>query len=590
MVRRFLVPGLFLLVVHNAMAIEPVRQDAANETAVVFVHGIFGNRIETWTSKSSAAYWPRMLVTDQRFDGANIYTAEYRSRMWERGLDVEQTAQQLHWTLQPILASHKSVVFVCHSLGGIVVREYLLQFRIAPEKVPMIYFFGTPSEGAEIAVWAKLVSPNAQLSQLSGGNRSYLDKLGDRWINGGYAGPVKSFCAYEDPSRFPNVVDPQSAKFGCNSGVFPLLENHSGIVKPRDTDAAPHRALATAYREVIHNGAPPPFAIAATALVPAETPESYWDRIITAYNSERPRPPGTISAGAACRGAKPVILFSTSEVKGATHYIIHRNGIETFHTREPRYFDESVVGGMPYTYFAQACDAGGCGPATPFKATATAVARCHNKVPACTSIDTQIAGSVVNFSARATDDDGDRLGVLWNFGDSRQLYGTTSLRHTYASPGTYNVTATLDDALGGIATCSRQVTVRGKALTAETANEAWIAEETAQLRPGTVTATPPAGLETTRFVFRADVPEQYGRPVRYRWNFSDNGTPGGEWSSRSSSREISHVFKIYQDVAHESVRLEVTFDDGRVVELGGTSVVVRREVPRDGIVSSARSE
>lgn len=587
---RLLILALSTYAAVTADAGEVIREEPGNKTAIVFVHGLFGDPVGTWTAKSKTspeAYWPLLVADDRRFDGSNIYTAEYRTRMWERGPDVEQTVQQLHWRLQPILARHEQVVFVCHSLGGIVVREYLLQFVVPREKVPMIYFFGTPSQGAELAAWAKLVSPNAQLRQLAGGNRSYLDKLGDRWVNGGYAAVVKSFCVYEDPNHFLNVVDPVSAKFGCNAGIFPILENHVNIVKPRNADAEPHRALATAYREIIHHGAPPPIPEPRPVVVVASTPGEFWERFMAEFNHKRPRPPHGSGASAACLDGKPVIVFSVTPVEGATHYIVHRNGRETFHTQEPTYIDRDVVPDMPYTYFAQACDADGCGPALPYKTGDVAASRCTNEPPVCASIEAKLTMNHVELSARVSDPDRDRVGVLWNFGDGRQLSGGVSLGHTYAAPGTYTVSASVSDGQGGTAICQRQITVRGEPLTLEAAEETWLAEEIAQPRSWGVIATPTAGPDTTRFLFRADLPPKYGKPVGYRWNFNDNGTPGGEWSARSNSPEISHVFTIYQDVSRESVRLEVTFEDGRVVQTGGTSVIVRRIPRRDPIVSTA---
>lgn len=373
-----------------------VRADETHTTAVVFVHGIFGDSTGTWTSGATKSFWPRIMHDDEGFNDANIYVVQYHSAAWQVGLDVEQTAQQLHWVLQPIIEQHQRVVFVCHSLGGIVVREYLLQFNVAASRVPLIYFFGTPSQGAELAVWARLASPNAQLRQLVGGNRSYLDKLGDRWINGGYGTAVKSYCAYEDPRDFPHVVTPQSAKFHCNAGIFPLLADHLAIVKPEDAAAPSHQALVTAYREVLHRGKPRPTRPAQATRFPSE------DARLSAYNKQRPAAPTTVSASAICLDGRPVNVFATSVVEGATHYILHRNGVETFHMSENPYIDRDVMPGMPYTYFAQACDAGGCGPALPYKATATALRRCNNRAPQCRGLSSRKDSNTVHVSALVT--------------------------------------------------------------------------------------------------------------------------------------------------------------------------------------------
>ena len=50
----------------------------------------------------------------------------------------------------------REVMFVAHSMGGLVVWQLLLKYQGLAPKVPMIYFFATPTTGSELAALAKL--------------------------------------------------------------------------------------------------------------------------------------------------------------------------------------------------------------------------------------------------------------------------------------------------------------------------------------------------------------------------------------------------------------------------------------------------
>jgi len=53
-------------------------RDDNSDSVIVFVHGVFGNSVETWTTGSN--YWPELLSKDEAFDGSDIYVLQYPTK------------------------------------------------------------------------------------------------------------------------------------------------------------------------------------------------------------------------------------------------------------------------------------------------------------------------------------------------------------------------------------------------------------------------------------------------------------------------------------------------------------------------------
>jgi pimeloyl-ACP methyl ester carboxylesterase len=130
---------------------------------VIFVHGIGGNAYDTWR-KDDSSLWPLWLAKDIR--GAAVYTLSYESPIF----NWLGTAMPLHDQAVNVLRSllaepdlrNGPIVFVCHSLGGLVIKQV---FRDANEqraddrpniadfveRTKLVVFIATPHTGADHA-------------------------------------------------------------------------------------------------------------------------------------------------------------------------------------------------------------------------------------------------------------------------------------------------------------------------------------------------------------------------------------------------------------------------------------------------------
>jgi len=235
------------------------RFDPKNQTAIVFVHGVLGDYKATWTNDRSKRYWPALLAKDAAFNDANIWVHSFASPKIDVAQKVEELAARLgdYLDADGVISGHSHVVFVAHSMGGLVVRALLIQRRISPDRVPLIYFFGTPSAGANTAQIPALVTYNPQFrDMLPFGRGGYVENLATRWLSTsvdqltGYPRTIWSYCAYEKKPILGTVivVEELSATFLCNVQARAVLSDHIDMVKPEDRTAEPYTYFKAAYQ------------------------------------------------------------------------------------------------------------------------------------------------------------------------------------------------------------------------------------------------------------------------------------------------------------------------------------------------------
>jgi pimeloyl-ACP methyl ester carboxylesterase len=205
------------------------------DIALVFVHGIFGDTLGTWGNRHTSFF--DLLEQDPVIGPkVDIYAFGYTSKMLGQGsLGIDEAANLLYARLdQAGVLSYPAVVFINHSMGGLVTMEMLLNHQEMFRTVPNIVFFSTPQSGAEITNIAQHVSQNEALGGMVPGDRNtYIRILNDRWKALDPAHRPRVQCGYEKIDTGPfRVVDWASATRFCDEPALAISANHIDIVKP----------------------------------------------------------------------------------------------------------------------------------------------------------------------------------------------------------------------------------------------------------------------------------------------------------------------------------------------------------------------
>jgi len=211
--------------------------------AVLFVHGL-GGAASTWGNFKS-------FIEDDPNIEYEPFFYEYPSkalRMFpffqKKYGNIQALSKGLKTYINHSLDKYAEIALVGHSLGGLIIRQYLLNQYIASIniKVKKVVFYAVPQEGSGLAKISSLISFNHRhLKQLCK-NSEFLDVLNDQWGSTSIANDFsfKIVLAVED-----KVVSPQSAKSNFRNEDIEEISNtnHRSIVKPNTIDDLSFKTL-----------------------------------------------------------------------------------------------------------------------------------------------------------------------------------------------------------------------------------------------------------------------------------------------------------------------------------------------------------
>lgn len=238
---------------------------------VVFVHGLGGDADKTWLSsgiKKEGSWfgkkketWPLWLLDDS--EDLNIWSIEYSApkvSFSNDGMGIPDLATNILERIFQTKELHDGeIIFVCHSLGGLVVKQIL---RIANEqktrsvaqelvgRVSGVAFLATPHLGSDMASYGNnillralmlpifFLRPSAAAASLSR-NDTHLRELNTwyrEWVSSSH---IRHLVLTENRRLYKLflVVKPDSADPGLiGARPIPLGVDHEKICKPVDKD------------------------------------------------------------------------------------------------------------------------------------------------------------------------------------------------------------------------------------------------------------------------------------------------------------------------------------------------------------------
>jgi pimeloyl-ACP methyl ester carboxylesterase len=222
--------------------------NANQRVVLVFVHGVFGDATSTWTNSTTNAYFPNLVARDPAFKGMDVYVYEYSTPFRGGTFRINELAENMRLVLsRDDVLNRDEVIFVAHSMGGLLIPAFILKNREVAQRVRYMYLFSTPTAGSEIARIGRLFSPNPQVGQMAKVDPS-LEDLRRDWLAANFG--IPTYRAYEKRPTFGRIIVEQDSALGlCNRRVDPIDTNHLDIVKPASPSDTPYAALVGAFRD-----------------------------------------------------------------------------------------------------------------------------------------------------------------------------------------------------------------------------------------------------------------------------------------------------------------------------------------------------
>jgi hypothetical protein len=219
---------------------------SAPDLDVIFLHGLDGDPVKTWSYGAKESFWPRWLAEDDPAAAVWCVGFDAFASRW-RGSSMGILDRGVN--LLALLATHgigeRPLCLVGHSLGGLMAKQILFQAAtVAPEyrqlaaQVKGVVFLGTPHDGTSIARIAqhfRIIRPTELLGDLAH-NDAGLRQLGTWYRNWATPQGIRHLVFFEKLPMAGSLIVPESSADPGLPAVTPIGvdADHIRICKPAD--------------------------------------------------------------------------------------------------------------------------------------------------------------------------------------------------------------------------------------------------------------------------------------------------------------------------------------------------------------------
>ncbi len=213
--------------------------------AIVFIHGLGGNAKTTWGKFPELISSDPILGKSYDTDTYGFSTSLFSLPFFSLSPRVQLLASGLSTFLINRFGEYDAVTLVCHSLGGLVARQYVLEQTLdkvlgqtsgeTVVKIRRLVLYATPNNGSELANIGKLVSWWQPQIKQACNDSDFITTLNKLWLL------LKRKDNLNIPVTFvmgdlDRIVSPASARPDWDFQYSATITgaSHTDIVKPSD--------------------------------------------------------------------------------------------------------------------------------------------------------------------------------------------------------------------------------------------------------------------------------------------------------------------------------------------------------------------
>lgn len=243
------------------------KPSAQRSVDVVFIHGLNGDPIQTWSNSRTSEPWTEWLAAD--VPSAGVWSIGYEawaSRWQGPAMPLQDRGVNVLALLQAEGLGDNPLVLIAHSMGGLVVKQLLFQAKVlSPEygtiadAIAGVAYLATPHTGSGLAnvadFFRRIMRGTVAIQDLQDG-APYLRMLTKWYRDNASQLDLRHLVMYENQTTAGVlVVDEVSADPGI-VGVTPIRidADHASICKPRSRTDLVYRQCLRLVSGVAANG------------------------------------------------------------------------------------------------------------------------------------------------------------------------------------------------------------------------------------------------------------------------------------------------------------------------------------------------
>lgn len=226
---------------------------------ILFIHGFTGNAEKTWVNKNGNSFASLLLEDDTIKENFDIASYSYFTTLLnlfadskeklrrikafirkvthkkERNLDIDELSNNLSTHIRFTLKQYDNIYIVAHSMGGLITKNYINNDigKNGSTKVKLFVSLAVPHQGAELAVFGKLISSNLQILNLNPVQK-FIISLNQDWVNLDEKPTTKYlYGTYDDiVSKYSAVAIDKIEK-----DIVSVPDDHNSISKPEKSSS-----------------------------------------------------------------------------------------------------------------------------------------------------------------------------------------------------------------------------------------------------------------------------------------------------------------------------------------------------------------
>jgi phosphoserine phosphatase/pimeloyl-ACP methyl ester carboxylesterase len=205
-----------------------------SKATIVFVHGLGGEPAATW------GRFPDLIKADPELENCETASFSYPTSLFnwpfsKKYPKIQTLSDALRTQLDVKYGDRKNLILVCHSLGGLIARRYLVDEikRKAKLRVRGLLLYAVPNDGAGLSRVASQITWRHNLLRQLCQDSDLIRDLESDWVTFGLAGIITVRYIVGALDR---IVSEKSARSSWGEKNVDVVADrgHLEIVKPLD--------------------------------------------------------------------------------------------------------------------------------------------------------------------------------------------------------------------------------------------------------------------------------------------------------------------------------------------------------------------